>query len=380
MRLFTRATNSSRLERWLGTESVEHLSQSVRGWYGPPIAVAGVPGSVWACGDGDFRGPIACGQYSHALDFAQQRLKRVFRDVSRAQSRTLNMGFSSLPDLISEASNGKRLIFPFSKAPGNLPHEIAGNCVSLWRSGTQPAAAGAPITLPPDGNALDSSSAGSFKFTNPTSPETQHFLGGYPVMSSDSNTLLIYDRLFHVAKTMNDTTAEPMTGVPTRYQSQTSTDADYIGGNFLFMEINGQLPGGGVNHNWTVCTYTDQDGNASTLPSVVISNSNDQEAMILDMPLRTWFAPLAGGDVGVKALTQMQCSVAIATGSITFAIGHPIAFMPCPIANVVCQADGINSAFNLVRILDNACLAILALNRPGTTTTTYIGRFETVSG
>lgn len=54
-----RSTHSQQLERWLGHANVDHLSRSMRNWYGPPIAVHGVPGCVYATGDGDFIGESA---------------------------------------------------------------------------------------------------------------------------------------------------------------------------------------------------------------------------------------------------------------------------------------------------------------------------------
>jgi hypothetical protein len=200
---------------------------------------------------------------------------------------------------------------------------------------------------------------------------------GYPVSSVVGNTLLLYDRLFQVDKTMNSTATEAVTGVPTRYQSGTATAADYIGGNFLFVEVGGTALAA-TAHNWTVCTYTDQASAASTLPSL----TGNSAAIVrrLDHPTSQWFAPLESGDVGVKALTQMQCSAAVATGVINFVIGHPIAWMPCPVVNLVCVADGINTSFNLVRIFDDAALTFLEVTKPATTATNYTGQFESVAG
>lgn len=56
-----RHTHSQRLERWLGAEHVARLSRSMRDWYGPPIAVQGVPGYVHAAKGGDFIGAIEAG-------------------------------------------------------------------------------------------------------------------------------------------------------------------------------------------------------------------------------------------------------------------------------------------------------------------------------
>jgi hypothetical protein len=308
------------------------------------------------------------------LDFAEQRLKRIWRNTVRRQTVTLNTGFSGLTDFLDEATKaGKRRIFPFSKS--GVRGNSANFSRSLWAAGTLPAT-GVQGPNAPGGGATDDTTVGAFPFTNPTSPDTQHFAGGLVRTDRLPTTLLLYDRLFHVNKTMSSTTTEAVTGVPVRYQSQVATDQDYIGGNFLFVEIFGSDLGG-TAHNWTVCLYTDQDGNSSTLPSVAGDGSGAQDDS-LDIGPNLWFAPLESGDRGVKALTQMQCSASV-TGTVVFAIGHPIAFMPCPVTDVVCKMDGINSSFNLVRIFDDACLALLCIN-PASGTMTAAGSFVTVSG
>jgi len=338
-------------------------------WYGPPIAIAGIPGRVWAMPGGDFRGTLHAGQFLNSVDFALMR----FRKWSRIQQRTMNAGFSSLSDLISEATTGKRREFQFQKAGATGVVAVTN---SLWGLGNQPPA-GANAAAAPGGESPTDATTGAFAFTNPTGGDTQHFVSGFPVASVAGNTLLLYDRLFQVNKTMNSTATEAVTGVPTRYQSTTSTDADYIGGNFLFVEVGGTALAA-TAHNWTVCTYLDQANAASTLPSL----TGNSAAIVrrLDHPTSQWFAPLESGDVGVKALTQMQCSALVATGVINFVIGHPLAWMPCPLANIACIVDGINTAFNLVRIFDDAAMGFLEVAKPSTTATTYTGSFTTVAG
>ena len=90
--------------------------------------------------------------------------------------------------------------------------------------------------------------------------------------------------------------------------------------------------------------------------------------------------PLASGDTGVMDLDQMQCSALVATGVITFAIGHPLAWMPCPVANMACTVDGLNTAFSLVRVFDAAALAFLEISKPATTATIYTGTARFVHG
>lgn len=376
-----RSTNSAQLERWLGKDGTLKVSEAMKGWYGPPIAVAGVPGKVFATPDGDFVGKIQAGEFASHLDIAEaigrklaQRLGRGWKHAVFNNQRKLNTGFSSLSDLISEAAAGKRYEYQFQKAG---PTGVVGVTSTLWRLGNQPAAGSAPGAAP-GGTATTSSTTGGFSFTNPSSPDTQHFVAGFPLSSVAGNTLLVYDRIFHVLKTMNSTSTEAVTGVPTRYQNTTAGNADYVGGNFLFIEIGGTALAA-TGHNWTVCLYTNQaNTGGQTLPSVTGNSSGIVDR--LDHPANSWFCPLATGDIGIKALTQMQCSAAVATGVINFVMGHPIAWMPCPIANMVCVIDGINTAFNMTRIFDNACLSFLEVCKPSTTATTYTGSFTAVAG
>ena len=372
-----RATHSDRLERWLGTESVEHMSAQMKDWHGPPIAVGGVPGNVWAHKGGDFSGPIRAGQMSPAVDFVEQRLKRIARNWTQQQLRTASMaGFSSLSDLISEATlGGKRRDYAFQKSGATGVVNVTS---SLWRLGVTPAA-GAAGSAAPGGRAAVGTTAGAFsQFWNPGGTDTTHFIGGGVTASVINNTLLLYDRIFDVAKTMNSIATESVTGVPTRYQSSVVADAAYAGGNFLFVEVGGTALAA-TAHNWTVCQYRNQAGtDTQTLPSL----TGNSGAIVdrLDHPVGQWFAPLATGDTGVMDLAQIQCSASVATGVINFVIGHPIAMLPCPVANIICQMDGVGSAFNLVRIFDDAALAFLELCKPATTATNYAGSFATVAG
>lgn len=368
------STHSGRLERWLGKDQAAVISASMRPWYGRPIAVAGVPGAVYAAKGGDFVGKIKGGYYGSLLDYTESRVKRILRNVAKRQSLTMNTGFASLSDLISEATTGgKKRTFTFQKA-GNTG--VVGGTNSLWRVGPQPVAAAA-ASAAPGGNAPTDATSGAFPFTNPGSGDTQHFVRADVLANANANTLLLYDRIFHVAKTMNSTATEAVTGVPTRYQSTTGGAQDSAENNFLFMDCGTVLAA--TAHNWTVCLYTDQGGTTGvTLPSVVGNSGNIVSR--LDMPVQTWFAPLATDDTGIKALTQMQCSALVATGAIDFVIGHPIAIMPLPVAQTAWILDGINSAFNLTRVFDDACLSFLELCKPSTNATTYAGIFETVAG
>jgi hypothetical protein len=368
------STHAGRLERWLGLDAVTKISGSMRDWPGPPIAVAGVPGNVWAMRGGDFRGRIGAGQFTCALDFGIARAQRILRDTARRQRVTACAGFASLSDLIAEATAGKRREIVFQRAG---PTGVIAVTSSLWRLGNQPGAGGAGSAAP-GGRAVDGTVAGAIYGLDAVGPDTRHFVSAWAIASVAGQTLLLYDRLFDVACNMNSTSTQSVTGVPTRYQSSTVTDPDYAGGNFCFIEV-GTPALAATAHNWTVCRYRNQAG-ADTISFPSMAGNSGAIVDRLDHPISSWFMPLAAGDTGVMDLDQMQSSGAMATGAGNFVIGHPIAFHPVPLANIACQYDGINTAFNLVRVFDGAALAWLELSKPSTTATTYNGGVTFVHG
>ncbi len=365
-------THSQRLERWLGTEKVEHFSRAMRGWYGPPIHLLDVPGSVRVTRDGDFIGPFERGYSGSALDAFDEYLRRLWRGLGKVQHGMAAAGFADMSDALARASGGFSQLRNFAKV-GTAG--VVGSSSSLWRAGTQPASGTAPGAAP-GGTAFSSSTTGALAFANPAAG-TNRLVGADVAASIINNSLLCYDLIFGCNKTMNSTATEAVTGVPTRYQSATATAEDYAGGNFLFVQVGGTaLPA--TAHNRTVCQYTDQDGNSgATLPSL----TGNASAIVdrLDHPVQQWFAPLASGDNGIKALTQMQCSAAVATGVIWFMIGHPIGWMSFPVINSILPFDWLTNKRQAPRIFDNACLAFLEFCKPATTATTYSGTLETTS-
>lgn len=373
-----RHTHSDRLERWLGADKVAQLSAAMCNrdakWYGKPIAVHGVPGLVYATKDGDFIGAIDAGYEVSAIDRAEDIIRRHHRmqRARMARVRRQSGAIGSLDQALAAYFGGGNRTFSFNKAGTT---GVVGATNTLWFVGSQPAA-GSAAAAAPGGTVPTDATTGSWAFDNPLSG-TQHFVFGNPIASVAANTLLLYDRLFSVTKTMNSSTTEAVTGVPTRYQSTTAGAADSAENNFLMIECRTALAA--TAHNWTVCTYTDQSNNTgATLPSVTGNSSNIVNR--LDQPVGTWFCPLASGDNGIRNLTQMQCSAAVATGAIDFTIGHPIAFMPCGIANFVCEKDGLTTSISLERIFDDACLAFLEICKSATTATTYNGTFTTLRG
>jgi hypothetical protein len=304
---------------------------------------------------------------------AVDSLWEAFKRASNVPQDKLYVGFASISDALLRASSGYGQV-PAGAIAKVGPTGVVGVTSSLHKVGTQPPA-GTAAPAAPDGASPVDSDTGGMLFTNPASG-TLHLTGADISASIINNSLLLYDRIFHVAKTMNSTATEAVTGVPTRYQSVTSTDPNYAGGNFLFIEVGLTLLAS-TAHNWTVCLYKDEGNADSTLPSL----TGNSGAIIhrLDHPVQQWFAPLANGDIGIKALTQMQCSALVATGLINFVIGHPIGFMSFPVINSVIPFDWLTNRSQAPRIFNDAYLALLEITKPAVTATTYTGQIYVCS-
>ena len=104
------STHSGRLERWLGREKIDQLSNNFRHgggqnipWYGPPVNLSDVPGSVWVCGDGDFVGDIDRGFFSSAADSMADHIRSLWRRAGRPiyiPEQQLSVGFSDRKSVV----------------------------------------------------------------------------------------------------------------------------------------------------------------------------------------------------------------------------------------------------------------------------------------
>jgi hypothetical protein len=368
----TKAVNADRIERWLGAEKVAKLQADMRGWYGDPIVLRDVPGSVWITKDGDFVGEFSRGYFMSAMDSLEEFARRFWRESGRPQYGVANAGFSSISDALSRATRGFGQDRFFNKAG---PTGVSGVSSSLWRVGNQPAAGSAPAAAP-GGTAFSSSTTGALVFANPAAG-TNRLVGADASCNQNNYSLLMYDLIFGVNKTMASTATEAVTGVPTRYQSTTATDEDYAGSNFLFVQVGGTALAA-TAHNWTTCTYTDQSGNTgATLPSL----TGNSAAIVdrYDHPTGQWFAPLASDDTGIKALTQMQCSASVATGVVWFMMGHPLGIMTMYTANIPTPYDWLTNKRQAPRIFDDACVAFIEPTKISATAGTFNGYVQTTS-
>lgn len=365
--------HAGRLERWLGPGNVAALSAQFSRWYGPPVALGGVPGNVYVTAGGEFAGHIDVGDELTHEELAATIVRRQQR-VRFARATRQWGAFSSLSALIAARTGGKGQDLLFSKT--GVASNATGNSNELWTRAGQPAA-GAAGAAAPGGTATTNGTTGSWGYANPVNSNTGHHLGGFVIGGTAANSLLVIDQLLRVAKTMNSTTTEAVTGTFSRYQNATAAAADYIGGNFCFPASPTTVLAA-TAHNWTVCQYTNQAGTAAqSFPSATGVSACVVGGIDLAAGASSWFMPLASGDVGVKALTQMQCSAAVATGTIDFVVAHAIAMYPVWLANQACLMDAITTAIDqLSNVYDNACLTALELVKPATTAVTYSGKLS----
>lgn len=365
--------HAQRLERWLGSDLVRQISESMRDWYGPPIPIHNVPGRVYATKGGEFCGPLRGGYFGNLADYTEQRVGRILRNVSRRQSATLNAGFSSLSDLISEATTGgKSQFLQFTKAGAA---GTVGRSNSLFNVGAWPAAGGTGGTTG-TGRACTRTTTGALTQANAAGGDQLHLTTMTIQASVAGQMLLLYDRLWDMTHTMTvDPRSCDAANPPTRYQT-----AALAPGNFFSGEVTTVLPAATPT---ITLDYVDQDGNNVTGPAFSTIFS---AAAVSTVPLTapSWFYPLDPADTGLRSLQNsanaINLSAAMASGVVTWFIGHPLAYIPMPLANTPVILDGINSAFNLQRVYDNACLCFLELSKGATTATNWWGAIQLVSG
>lgn len=361
-------THAQRLDRWLGADITEGIVQKMAGWYGPPIPVFGVPGLVYARGGqagGDFVGPIQGGHFGNVSDYGIDRARKILKRFARGQLVTAGTGFASLSDLISEATTG-------GKAQ-NLPYQktsVAGPAVTAstftWAQGTLPVA-GSNAAAAPGGTNPDNTTTGGFLQTDPAGADTLH-LTTWTGLASVVGSVLLYDYFFGVNNSLNATNTA-VTGVPGRYQSAEAAGA------FITARVTTVLSATATN---LTVTYMDQAGNTAEAAAAIAARTS---AAVQTIPLTqpVWYIPLNSPDTGVRKITNVQSSGAN-SGVVDWILGKPLAILPQPVVNIPFVLDGINSAFNLVKIEVDACLCLLDWFKAATGANTFSGIIKLVSG
>lgn len=287
--------------------------------------------------------------------------------------RVAGGSFASLSDLIAEATGGKKQTVFWNKTEVSAAPAV-GATVCHWMVGALPAA-GAAGAAPPGGTVPTRATTGALGQQNPAGGDTLHITTATSLCSAVGTTM-IYDLLFHTQTAANPGTGSiAVTGTQNRYTGAAGTP-EYAAGNVIVPCVSVTLAA--TAHNITY-TYRDQDDNAGASSGAMVGRSG---ALVntLDLTQPRWCADLAAGDTGVRQLTAIQFSASPATGQVNHSVIHPLALLPMPAANVGFVLDGINSAFNLVKVMSDACLATLGFMKSATAVATHAGQLELVSG
>lgn len=360
-------THAQRLERWLGADQVATISAKMRGFHGGPIPMANVPGRVWIDGDGEFRGPLTAGGFAGLADRTRDALRRARRQFARRQAATAHMGFSSLSDLISEATTGgKRQDYLFAKAGVTGVANVAN---SLFDVGVNPPAG--TVLANDTGASPTNTTIGFIPYTNPSGGDTLHITTITAVGTVANNNLLLCDTFYHFFHNIA-TDPQAVSDVPTRYQSTASK------GTFISCFVTTALGAG--TPTYTI-TYMDQDGNTAenAAAQTIVGSAIARRFPFAATVGNGWFIPLNSGDTGVRKITNLDLSAA-STGKLQVSLNKPLVWIPIPFANMPVIIDGINSAFNLVQVVDNSALQFIEINKGSTTATSYNGQIIMVAG
>ena len=362
------STHSQRLDRWLGSGIAEQMSRGMKGWYGPPIPLFGVPGHVYAMGNGDFCGAIKGGYFADLASYSTERFKRVVRNWSTEQYFTAGMGFASLSDLISEATTGgKAQVLAFTKVGAAVA--AVGQTVDYWNLGNVPIGAGAPASLP-GGTNFTSASAAALQYVNPGGSDTMH-VTTITAQCNSVGALLMYDRLWAGNNSLNATSNTGLNLGLTRYANSTCNAA----GNFVTPIV---LSGANATATNLTVNYSNQAGSANANSAAIAFRASAANNNV-GLAAQQWFIPLNAGDTGLSNMSAVYSSGAQAAVC-QWVVGHPIALVPAAVANIPFILDGINSAFNLTQVWPSACLALMDWCKGATTAAAWQGFIQVVSG
>lgn len=368
-----RAVLERDVERWLGREAVQNLVVATEQWYGPPIPVAGMPGRVLVARGGHFVGRMRPSRFARLADAAAFHTALAVKRWTRSQRVSLNAGFASLSDLIAEmTTGGKGQMRPFTKAGAA---GVAARSNSLFNVGAQPVAGGTGGTTG-TGRICTRATTGSLGQANAAGGDQLHLTTMVVQASVAGQMLLLYDRLWDMTHTMTvDPRSCDAANVPNRYNT-----AALAPGNFFSGEVTTVLPAATPT---ITLDYIDQDGNNQT-GSALSTIASAAAVNTVPFTAPHWFYPLSAGNTGLRSLQNsanaINLSAAMASGVVSWFIGHPLAFVPVGAANTPVILDGINSAFNLQRVYDDACLAFMEIAKSATTATNWWGMIQMVSG
>lgn len=162
------------------------------------------------------------------------------------------------------------------------------------------------------------------------SPSSAWYLTGASAVASVASSQMLFDLLwYNTGLAVTTTTAQAITSgtLPARDANGATSGAGcMIGLYWTTASTNAAAISG------STVTYTNSAGTGSRTATLVATAGNQIPATPVIGTI-VWFQ-LAAGDTGVQSIQSITLGTSLVTGAISLMIARPIAFIPCPAANV----------------------------------------------
>jgi hypothetical protein len=255
------------------------------------------------------------------------------------------MAITTLDGLIASAK--QQLVL--KKTTALVTAALPVNSGTMWHLAGDPGAGVLAVGNTTAGVVPTAATAGSPRI-NAFGASANGYLLGLEASNSVAATLVLYDRLWH-AGAFSFATNYALTGVPS-FSTRVPGGTDFTNTE-IWIE---QVTAGTLVQNVAI-TYTNQAGGTGKLTGTVAAPA----AMIVG---RMFPMPLAAGDSGVQAITNVTGSVASA-GTYNVVIMRRLATVRIPLANGAVKLGFAETA--LVELFAASCLALMV--QPDSTST-----------
>jgi hypothetical protein len=284
------------------------------------------------------------------------------------------MGFSSIPDLLSEISIGKfhrvdslkntitassNTWMDFSSATGNPPANTYPGTALTWQGCDEATGNG--------------TTAFGLRHGGNVSPDTKHIvtIGANTNTSSFLSTQLMLVDLqgYWPGISTNTAVAQTLSGTPTlRYTNGVGVRAYLV-----------QTAAGGSTAQNVTYTYTDNAGNTGNVAANTAMTSSAVAGQIAHSSASgTNFLPFNSGDIGIRNVASVTFSAA-KTGTVALCLARPLLTISFGSGAATIERDLLNQLFSMPRVVDGACLTWLVLYGSTAPTTQVLNTYIEVA-
>lgn len=255
---------------------------------------------------------------------------------------------TDLSDVINRCTGGNSgtpevpQVFINNRVAGNAAvATVAGQWTSLWHY--EKSYRGSPSAISTSAVPTSTTNGALFPITDAGGSREKWLLGAWAV-ASQQGTIMLYDRLVHMAGLSGTTTTAQTTNLPTT--ALTRNTAGY--GNMIMIEIQTQI---GATATTATVDYKINGGTTKTSKSFTIGGGGQREVG------RCIFVPLADGDDSVITIENLDLVASTLTaGDIGICIVKPICILDCQLIGGAGIRDFISGLPGPVLLEDGVCL------------------------